>query len=383
MKKKIGIDARFYGEAGPGRYVSQLLKNLEEIDHENEYIVYLKKSNFNAFDSRAKNFEKKLADYRWYSFSEQTLFLLELYKQNFDLVHFTQINAPLLYFKTFVVTIHDTILHEFSTERGGLLGRILYRLKKIPYYLVFAKNVYFSKEIIVPSRASKNDLLKYYSFVNPQKITVTYEAVEHYPSSLEVKNRTEILEKYGISKPYLLCLGSFYPHKNITRLVQSFELIKAKGDFSGQLVLLGKESFFSKKIQHLVKEKNLADVIFPSVIKSKDYLTDDEVEVILANAFAFVQPALKEGFGLPPLEAMVFSVPTAVSNIECLKEMCGQASIYFDPTNINDMADKITQLLKDNVLRDELIKKGLENVKRFSWAKMASETLEVYNSLKI
>lgn len=374
---RIAIDARFYGEAGPGRYVSQLLKNLEEIDKENEYTIYLKKSNFDQYHPINPKFTKKLANFHWYSFAEQLVFPLILYRGNFDLVHFTQINVPLIYLKSFVVTIHDVILHEFSTERGGLIGRIFYRMKKIPYHLIFAKDVYNSKFIIVPSETTKNDLLRYYP-VNKDKIHVTLESVNHYPSSGEVSKRTEVLEKYGIGKPYLLALGSFYPHKNIEGLVKAYKIVREKGVFSGQLVLVGKESYFSAKIRNFVETQNVRDVVFPGQYHWNGYLPDEEVEPILANTFVYIQPALKEGFGIPPVEAMVFGVPAVVSRIPCLTEMCGEASLYFNPNNISDMAEKIERLATDTVLREELIKKGLENVKRFSWKKMAEETFEIY-----
>lgn len=374
---KIGIDARFYGEAGPGRYVSQLLKNLEEIDADNEYTIYLKKSNFNEYQPKNPKFSKRLADFHWYSIAEQLSFPWMLYKEKFDLVHFTQINVPFLYFGPFVVTIHDVILHEFSTERGNFVKRLLYRLKKIPYYLIFAKDVYSSRSIIVPSETTKNDLLKYYK-INKGKIRVTRESVDHYPSSLDVYKKTEVLEKYGIKKPYILALGSFYPHKNIEGLVKAYDILRRNGTFTGQLVLVGKESYFSSKLRDFVVAQKIKDVVFPGQRHPVGYLPDIEVEPILANSFVYVQPALKEGFGIPPVEAMVFGVPTAVSNIDCLKEMCGDASIYFDPKDVDDLAEKIIRVVKDNVLRDDLIKKGLENVKRFSWFKMAQETLDVY-----
>ena len=158
---KIAIDARFYGEAGPGRYCAQLLRNLEKIDVENDYTVFLKYSNYDLYRPSNVRFKKALADFHWYTFAEQVIFPLILYRGNFDLVHFTQINIPIFYFKPFVVTIHDVILHEFSTERGGIFRRLLYRLKKIPYHLVFLKNVFASVKIFVPSQATKDDLTKY------------------------------------------------------------------------------------------------------------------------------------------------------------------------------------------------------------------------------
>lgn len=374
---KIGIDARFYGEAGPGRYVSQLLSNLEKIDSQNDYTVYLKRSNFESYRPQNPRFKKKLADFHWYGLAEQVVFPLRLYRERFDLVHFTQVNVPLLYFRPFIVTIHDLILHEFSTERGNFLRRLLYRLKRLPYFLVFAKAVYSSRKIIAPSQTTKDDLLRRYR-VNPEKVIVTYESVDHYPSSPGVKARIETLEKYGIVKPYLLCLASFYPHKNIRRLVGAFKLLKTEGMFSGQLVLVGKESDFSKLLRSSLEREKIAEVVFPGAVNPQGYLPDAEVEVILANAFIYVQPALKEGFGLPPVEAMVFGVPTAVSEIPSLHEMCGSAALYFDPIDAADMSQQLKLLIESADLRQELVSKGYENIKRFSWRKMAEQTLEVY-----
>ena len=375
---KIGIDARFYGEAGPGRYVSQLLKNLEAIDDQNQYIVYLKKSNYGSYLPRNNNFQKKLANYRWYSFSEQTLFLLDLYKEDFDLVHFTQVNTPILYLKPFVVTIHDTILHEFSMERGNLFNRLIYKIKRWPYFLVFAKDVFFSKSILVPSQATKDDLLRYYKSLKSEKIEVTHEAVDHYPNPQNAQNEEDVLNKYHIKKPYLLSLGSFYPHKNTKKLIEAFSLLKKKELFRGQLVLVGRKSYFSKMWKTYVDENGIEDVIFPGEINYQSYIVDDEAEVILKNATVYIQPALKEGFGIPPVEAMVFGVPTAVSDITCLREMCGDASIFFNPKDVTEMATKIGLLLGDETRRQDIVKKGFANIKRFSWSELARETLKVY-----
>lgn len=377
---KIGIDARFYGEAGPGRYTSELIKNLEKIDQDNQYLVYLTRSNFDKYQSQNVNFQKRLADFHWYSMAEQMVFPLMLYREKFDLVHFAQINTPLSYLSPFVVTIHDLILHEFSMARGGFLSRLVYQLKKLIYLLVFAKDVYFSRTIIVPSQATKDDLLKHYR-VDSGKIVVTPEAVDHYPSSPIVKDRLEVLDKYGLWRPYLLCLGSFYPHKNTKRLVEAFKILKDNQKFNGQLVLIGKESYFSRELEKFVLEQGIGEVIFLGSQNADGYLPDEEVEVIMANAHVYIQPALKEGFGIPPLEAMALGVPVVVSDIACLREMCGDSSLYFDPLRVQDVFDQLKLIIENEPLRKKLITKGYENIKRFSWAKMANETLRVYNSV--
>jgi glycosyltransferase involved in cell wall biosynthesis len=373
---RIAIDARFYGEAGPGRYCAQLLKNLEKIDNTNDYTVFLKSSNFDSYKPTNPRFKKVLANFHWYTLAEQVIFPLILYKGRFDLVHFTQINAPLLYLKPFVVTIHDVILHEFSTERGSILSRILYRLKKIPYHLVFLKNVFLSRIIIVPSRSTRDDLLKYYG-VDKKKIVVTYESVDHYPSG-KASPGNAVLDKYGIKSPYIFCLGSFYPHKNTRRLVEAFSSLKDRELFGGQLVLIGKESPFSEMLRNFVEDRGISDVIFPGFLHPKGYLPDDEVEAIMSKAFLYAQPALKEGFGIPPVEAMALGVPVAVSDIPCLKEMCLEAATYFNPESVEDMANTIAKVLTDNSMRRELVGKGYENIKRFSWKRMAAETFQVY-----
>jgi len=373
---RIAIDARFYGEAGPGRYCAQLLSNLEKIDMSNDYSIFLKASNFDLYHPKNPKFKKFRADFHWYSLAEQIIFPFILYKERFDLVHFTQINVPLLYLKPFVVTIHDVILHEFSTERGGILSRILYRLKKIPYHLVFLKDVLLSRTIIVPSQSTRDDLLKYYD-VDNNKIVVTYESVDHYPSggTLSLKS---VLDKYGIRSPYILCLGSFYPHKNTRRLVEAFLSLKDQVLFGGQLVLIGKESPFSAMLREFIEGTGIGDIIFPGFLHSKGYLADDEVEAIMSKAFLYVQPALKEGFGIPPVEAMALGIPVAVSDIPCLKEMCLEAAIYFDPESVEDMVTTLSRALTDNSLRSELVRKGYENIKRFSWKRMAAKTLQIY-----
>ena len=373
---RIAIDARFYGEAGPGRYVSQLLLNLEALDFENEYTVYLKKSNFDDYKPTNRNFKKKLANFHWYSLAEQLIFPLMLYGGNFDLVHFTQINVPLMYFRSFVVTVHDVILHEFSTERGSILSRILYRFKNISYHLVFLKDVFLSRIIIVPSQSTRDDLLKYYG-VDKKKIVVTYESVDHYPSG-KASPQNAVFDKYRIKSPYILCLGSFYPHKNTRRLVEAFLSLKNQGLFGGQLVLIGKESPFSQMLRNFVEVRGIRGVIFPGFLHPKGYLPDDEVETIVSRAFLYVQPALKEGFGIPPVEAMALGVPVAVSDISCLKEMCLEAAIYFDPESVEDIVNQLKLVIENGELRKELIAKGYENIKRFSWRRMAQETLNAY-----
>ncbi len=174
---KILIDARLYGleHGGPGRYVINLIKELELIDKTNEYIIVLRKKYFDQLNF-SSNWSKVLADYRHYSFSEQVKLPILINKLMPDLVHFPHFNVPVAYKGKFVVTIHDIIMHKFKGTEATTLPAPLYFLKRIGYGKVFQKAVFDSEKIIVPSNFVKNELVDYYK-INPDKVVVTYEGV--------------------------------------------------------------------------------------------------------------------------------------------------------------------------------------------------------------
>ena len=174
---RIGIDARFYGASGGkgiGRYTEQLITNLEKIDLENEYFIFLRQENFDLYQPRNKRFHKVLADYKWYSFKEQIYFPFKLYKYHLDLVHFLHFNTPLLYFRRFVVTIHD-LIHQKSSRESSTLSWLSFYFKKLAYSVVIKSAIKKSKRIITVSNFSKQEIIKYYR-INPDKIFVTYES---------------------------------------------------------------------------------------------------------------------------------------------------------------------------------------------------------------
>ena len=174
---RIGIDARFYGPSGGkgiGRYTQQLIANLEKIDNENEYFIFLRQENFDLYQPKNKKFHKILADYRWYSFEEQVYFPFKLYKLRLDLVHFLHFNIPLLYFRKFIVTIHD-LIHRKSSRESSTLSWLAFYFKKLAYSVVIKSAIRKSKKIITVSNFSKQEIIKYYR-IKPNKIFVTYES---------------------------------------------------------------------------------------------------------------------------------------------------------------------------------------------------------------
>ncbi len=362
---KIGIDARFFGarQKGLGRYVQKLVENLEIVDSDNQYVIFLRRDNWREYQPKNSNFKKVLANYKWYGFREQLFFPFEIYKKKVDLMHFPHFNVPFFYFSPFVVTIHDLVLKKFPTRSASRLGPAGYFLKNLAYRLIIYSAVKRAKKIIAVSHYTKKDILKYFN-VDSQKIEVIYEGVPEKP----INNNKEGIK---IKKPYLLYVGNAYPHKNLEKLIRAFKKIVDEG-IDLRLVLAGELDYFYKGV------KKIADALPDERIIFTDFLKDEEIAYLYKNASLYIFPSLCEGFGLPPLEAMTYGLPVVLSKASCLPEVCGQAALYFDPENVDSMVREIKRALNDNNLRRELASRGYKRVKKYSWQKMGEETVGVY-----
>ncbi|HIP50041.1 MAG TPA: glycosyltransferase family 1 protein, partial [Candidatus Pacebacteria bacterium] len=315
---KIGIDARFYGPGskGLGRYTQKLITHLEDIDHENEYVIFLREDNFEEYIPKNKNFVRVKANYRWYSFSEQIFFPLVLYKQRCDLVHFPHFNVPVLYFRKFIVTIHDLILLHYPTRKASTRSRFFYWMKYIVYRGVIASVVKRTQKIIAVSEFTAGDICDKYPYVC-DKVVVIYEAAE-----IDVQSETddaENLQKYDIIEPYMLYVGNAYPHKNLNVLVEAFARYLHNGGTVGNLILVGCDDYFYKKLQTYISKEKLRNVRML-------YTVDDVLLMTLyRRASFFVFPSLYEGFGLPPLEAQLLGVPVLSSDYACMTEVLSES----------------------------------------------------------
>jgi len=373
---KIGIDARLYGtnHAGIGRYTEQVIKNLEEIDSQNQYFIFLQQDGYDAYRPKNPNFKKVLADFKVYGFGEQLLYPLLLKSHKFDFVHFTHFNAPLFYRQKFLVTIHDLIISHYPTSRATTLNPLLYKVKLFFYKLIIKSTAKRADKIIAVSNYTKADIVKLLK-INQAKIEVVYEGV--HLSKAENQN-CDILEKLNIKNRFLLYVGSAYPHKNLESLILAFkQIVKSEPDL--QLALVGKNNFFYQRLERYVKEnaKEVEDkIIFTG------YLSDDDLSCLYKKAALYVFPSLIEGFGLPPLEAQNYGLPVASSNKTCLPEILSGSAEYFDPINVSQITKTIIDLLNNLQKQEDLKIKGYENLKRFSWKDCASKICDIYSSFK-
>jgi len=372
---RIGIDARFFGSIGKGlgRYTQKLIENLESIDRENHYFIFLRRENWDEYQPRSQNFTKVLADVPWYTLREQVQMPKIFKRCGLDLVHFPHFNVPVAYKGKFVVTIHDLILFRYPTRRASTLSAPAYFLKKKVYHRVIKSAIKNSEKIIAVSGHTKKDVLKNFK-IDPNKILVTYEGVDAAEEPL-LETPETVLQKYGIMKPYLLYVGNAYPHKNLDRLILAFKEV-SKTHSGLHLVLAGKEDYFYKRLKKFVATSLVSGIIFPG------YIAENHLPTIYREAKLYVFPSLYEGFGLPPLEAMARNAPVASSNASCLPEILGNAAYFFDPRGISETADAIEKVITDNELRKKLIAAGQKQIKKYSWQKMAKETLAIYKSCR-
>ncbi len=347
--KKIGIDARFFGpkDKGFGRYTKKLVDNLQKIDKKNQYFIFLRKNRYQEYNFKNKNFRKILAEYKWYGVKEQVLFSKKIKKYNLDLMHFTHFNVPIFYNKKFIVTIHDLTLRKFPTYKKNLKNLIFYPFKDLVYRVVFRHAIKDSEKIIAISKYTKQEILRYYK-VDPDKIEVIYEGTSKN-LQFSVSNFQSISNSQ-LPKKYILYVGNNYPHKNLDRLKLAFEKLKKDG-LNYELIL------------------------------NTEFISEEKLDKLYRNASLYVFPSLSEGFGLPPLEAMARGVPVVSSNYTCLPEILGNAAVYFNPLDINDMANKIKKVLLDKNLQEKLIQKGYKQIKKYFWQKMADKTLKAYKEM--
>ena len=390
---RIGIDARFYGPVGKGlgRYTQEVVDNIikitsagssEDAQADFDFVIFLSPENFDEFICEQSNVKKVCLAIRWYSWQEQLLMPFYIWREKLDLIHFPHFNVPLLTPGKFVVTIHDLILTRFQTLRATTLSPLVYRLKNLAYRFVIFGAIKRAQKIITVSEFTKQDLITKFK-VPADKVIVTYEGVANLAKgrdSLFVAklDNQETLKQYHITNNFLLYVGNAYPHKNLEVLLRVFsKLIIKKPEL--RLVLVGKEDYFYDRVRDNARALNIwqkeninSPVIFPG------YVPDAQLEILYSEAGAYIFPSLYEGFGLPPLEAMARSCPVLSSNRTSLPEILGEAALYFDPENETEMIEKIWQILNEEELRQALIIKGLEQVKKYSWWQCAVETLAVY-----
>ena len=364
MSKHIVIDARIR-RASTGKPVARLLEHLQAVDVYSRYTVLVEPNDH--WRAQQTNITVLPCPYKQFSFNplQQFTFARFLKKLKPDLVHFTMTGQqPLFYFGKQITMTHDLTMYRYV--RAGKLPVVLHWMRMLGYRLLMWSAHRKAKHIIVPTDFVKEDVERFHPFTKG-KVTRTYEASEP-PLDAKAKKLD------SVKKPFILYVGSAFPHKNLEGLAKAFELLTEKHP-KLSLVLTGKREYHSKQL-----ETKLADSPARDRITFTGFVTDEELKWLYEQAEVYVFPSFSEGFGLPGLEAMVHGCPVASSNATCLPEVYGDAAVYFDPNNHQEMADSIERVMQDKKLKGELIKNGYKQAEKYSWRRMTEQTLEVYQS---
>lgn len=359
--KNIVLDARIR-RSSTGRYVDRLLEHIQEVDEKNAYTVLLQPGD--PWQPKNPNFNTVKSKYPQFSFNplHQIGFAWQLYRLKPDLTHFPMNQQPIFFFGKTVTTTMDFTMLRYT--RPGKAPLPVFWLKMLGYRLLFWWSNRKSTQIITISNYVKSELAQKYIF-SRGKTTTTHCASEPPLSGKPQK-------PHNVDGKFIFTVGTAFPHKNLDRLIEAFEIIQTSQP-ELKLVLAGKREYYYELLEEFAnKSPARKNIIFAG------FVSDEELKWLYENASAYVFPSLSEGFGLPGLEAMAHGCPVVSSNATTLPEVNGDAAHYFDPEDINDIATKILDVITDENLRKELVKKGHEQLQKFSWRKMAEQTLEVY-----
>jgi len=384
----IGIAANcvIFERAGIGKYAQNLLQNLLKIDKRNQYFLYFtfirhrqeRERKIRQIFGGYKNVQIKIFPLpaAWLDFLTTTSLPLNgLFKERLDLYFapyvagiprvFSPKNPPKMIF-----TCHDLVFLRFPEHRGSRLSN--YYLKR---HQIAIKN---SQKIIVPSAATKKDLIKFLN-VPPQKIVLIPEAADERFRPIRDKNQIKsIISRYFDPQiKYILSVGTLEPRKNLAKLVEAFSLLPHQILRQYRLVLVGGQGWNNDQLSKTITNLNLKEkVILPGFVK------DEDLPYIYNGASVFVYPSLYEGFGLPPLEAMACGVPVVAAKTSSLPEVVGKAGILIDPQDEMALAKAIKKLILNPKLAKKMAQKGIARAKNFSWSLAARQTLKVFKTLK-
>lgn len=360
--KKIVIDARGY-QRTTGRYTRKLIEYLEQLEGkrtDREYVILLHKVEFDDYVPKAKNFSKLEADFQFHTISEQFSYLTFLNKLKADLIHFTMPLQPIFYTGKKVTTMHDLILIRVYP---GNKNWVIFKLKQIAGTVIYKLIGRTSKHILANSQFTKDDYVKF-SHIDPEKVTVTHLSAD--VSTIKPTPYSPLVDK-----KYILYVGQQSNYKNLRRLMQAHQqLLTSLPDL--QLVIVGKPNPYGEKTKQWAEQQNMKNIVYTG------FVDDGELAWLYKNCGAYIFPSLMEGFGLPGLEAMSYGAPVVSSNTTSLPEVYGDAAQYFNPEDVDEMAEKIKEVLTNEKLRSKLIKDGTKRLKKFSWKRMAEQTLKVY-----
>ena len=374
---KIGIEGqRLYRKKkhGMDMVALELIKNLQLIDKENQYVIFVKPDEDNTCIPAAPNFKIIELGGGPYPTWEQFALPRAAKKQGCDMLHCTSNTGPIWSKVPLITILHDIIYLESVSifKKGGTwyqkIGN-MYRRWVVPPV------VKKSKRVSTVSNFEKNRI-KNFMGLGDNLVTVYNGVGTHFQKITDQKVLQAAKEKYKLPDKFLFFLGNTDPKKNTPNVLKAFADFNAASSIKYKLVMLDYEENALQKI--------LADIGHPEIredIYLTGYVVNTDLPAIINQCDVFLYPSLRESFGIPILEGMACGVPVITSNTSSMPEIAGDAAEIVDPFKPEEITEAINKILNDQQYRTELCNKGIERARKFSWKNMALDYLKLYQEI--
>jgi glycosyltransferase involved in cell wall biosynthesis len=378
---KIGIEGqRLFRKKkhGMDMVALELIRNLQDIDHENEYVIFVAPDEDNSILKETPNFKIVPLEGGFYPMWEQFALPKAARKAGCQILHCTSNTAPVNCGIPLVVTLHDIIYMESSYARilkGS--GTAYQKFGNAYRKLVVPRVIKKSRKIITVSHFEKNRIGEFFCMKGDNRLTAVYNGVsEHFKP---ITNKAELLRvksKYCLPDHYFFFLGNTDPKKNTKNTLKAFsDFIKQTGKDYKLVMLDYDRSELGKLLEDIEDESLINRIILTG------YVINTDLPSIYCQSDVFLYPSLRESFGIPMLEAMACGVPVITSNTSSMPEVAGTAAFIIDPFKPEEITAALIKILNDKILNADLISKGYEQAVKFSWKAMAQSVLEIYSEI--
>lgn len=356
----------------------ELIRNLQIIDHDNEYVIFVKPDEDSSTLIETPNFKIVRLNGGFYPWWEQFALPIAARKEKCDLLHCTSNTAPVFSNMPIIDTLHDIIYMEqsFSSILKGS-GTPYQKFGNIYRKLIVPHIIRKSKKVITVSNFEMHRIAEFFGMAEDSRLTAVYNGVgEHFKTVTDKDELLRVKEKYQLPDQFFFFLGNTDPKKNTRGTLEAFvRFIKASGS-DMQLVMLDYDRAELGKMLNDIGAHDFLDRIHLT-----GYVINSDLPAIYSQCSIFLYPSLRESFGIPILEAMGCGVPVITSNTSSMPEIAGEAAILIDPFKPDQITAAMIKIMDNQTLRNELASKGLERAALFSWKRMAEEVKTVYESV--
>ncbi len=373
---KIGIEVqRLFRKKKHGMDIValELIRNLQRLDLDNEYLIFVKDDVDDSVIRETANFHIVRIKGGPYPYWEQVLLPAALKKHPVEVLHCTSNTAPLNPGVPMVITLHDIIYLEQTNLTKGSWYQIfgnLYRRWNVP------KVVNKARRLITVSEFENRNINTYFKFPGNKVVTVHNAAGKQFRKISDAATLNQIRQKYSLPDDYVFYLGNTDPRKNLVGVMKALSILKKRNQLSFRLQMLDMDRAYLRSVAESVGDVSVLDHI-----AFCGYVPEEDLPAIYSMAKLFLYPSLREGFGIPILEAMQCEVPVITSTTSSMPEVAGDAAVLIDPARPDALADAIENTLRDDALRSRLIRDGLSRATAFSWEKSAMQVRSLYKEI--